>query len=104
MFVLIFFRNQTGSRVIHPDNVQRVFEARQRLGVDSETVSDRQQEQQHQQQQQDQHQHDEQNGNAQTPPIRRRYNFDPTCPVCLAELAYATETNCGHVFCGMFFA
>ncbi|XP_033636486.1 E3 ubiquitin-protein ligase RNF170-like [Asterias rubens] len=95
-------RNQTGSRVIHPDNVQRVFEARQRLGVDSETVSDRQQEQQQQQQQQGQHQHDEQlqNGNAQTPPIRRRYNLDPTCPVCLAELAYATETNCGHVFCG----
>ncbi|XP_022101702.1 E3 ubiquitin-protein ligase RNF170-like isoform X2 [Acanthaster planci] len=89
-------RNQVDS--IHPDNEQRVYEARQRLGVDRETVNgDSPQQQQQQPQQQEQ----QQNGPASAPPLpRHRYSTDPTCPVCLNEMAYATETNCGHVFCG----
>ncbi|XP_038075536.1 E3 ubiquitin-protein ligase RNF170-like isoform X2 [Patiria miniata] len=97
-FVIAYFnRNQATTEAIHPENEQRVYEARQRLGVDTETASvNRQQQQQQQQQPQDQ----QQNGSTQLPPARHRYSTDPTCPVCLSDLAYATETNCGHVFCG----
>lgn len=33
---------------------------------------------------------------------RRRTNEVQHCPVCLEELKFAVETNCGHLFCGKF--
>ena len=38
--------------------------------------------------------------NATVPP--RRFDSGNTCPVCLNEVQFAVETNCGHVFCGKF--
>lgn len=35
---------------------------------------------------------------ATAPP--RRYGSENQCPVCLNEIQYGVETNCGHVFCG----
>lgn len=34
-------------------------------------------------------------------PVRRRYNLENQCqcPVCLNDVQYEVETNCGHVFC-----
>jgi len=36
--------------------------------------------------------------NGAVPP--RRFDSGNTCPVCLNEVQFAVETNCGHVFCG----
>lgn len=33
----------------------------------------------------------------------RRIETDSQCPVCLSELHYPVETNCGHLFCGWYF-
>lgn len=30
---------------------------------------------------------------------RRRYGSQNQCPVCLNDIAYEVETNCGHIFC-----
>lgn len=30
---------------------------------------------------------------------RRRYNEENQCPVCLNDVQYCIETNCGHIFC-----
>ncbi|XP_072023250.1 E3 ubiquitin-protein ligase RNF170-like [Amphiura filiformis] len=84
-------RNQN-QRYIHPDNLQAVNRTREELGIPPPT------------------QHE--NGASETSASststsggeafrRRRYNTDPTCPICLVEKRFATETNCGHVFCGM---
>ena len=31
----------------------------------------------------------------------RRQN-ETNCPVCLEDLCYGVETNCGHIFCGKY--
>jgi len=33
---------------------------------------------------------------------RRHVRTDRTCPICLADARFGIETNCGHLFCGMF--
>lgn len=32
--------------------------------------------------------------------VARRIESDSQCPVCLGDLHYPVETNCGHLFCG----
>ena len=36
--------------------------------------------------------------------VSRRIETDSQCPVCLSELHYPVETNCGHLFCGQYFS
>ncbi len=36
------------------------------------------------------------------PENRQRQEGEITCPVCIANAQFAVETNCGHIFCGMF--
>lgn len=38
---------------------------------------------------------------AEIPP-RRRFNHESQCPVCLNNIQYEIETNCGHCFCGEY--
>ncbi len=91
VFNLIWHRNQN-QRNIHPDNFQAVNRAREELGIQRPPP--------------EQHENGASSTNRESGEgegqgfRRRRYNTDPTCPICLTEMTYATETNCGHVFCG----
>ena len=33
---------------------------------------------------------------------QRRHQRDLTCPICISDARFPVETNCGHIFCGMF--
>uniref|UniRef100_A0A914UJ22 E3 ubiquitin-protein ligase RNF170 n=1 Tax=Plectus sambesii TaxID=2011161 RepID=A0A914UJ22_9BILA len=36
---------------------------------------------------------------AAPPPRPRLYNHDRTCPICFGAAQFASQTNCGHLFC-----
>ena len=39
----------------------------------------------------------------QTTINRRHQNAHISCPICLCSAVLPIETNCGHLFCGIFF-
>ncbi|XP_033124526.1 E3 ubiquitin-protein ligase RNF170-like [Anneissia japonica] len=84
--LLMAFIVNRSNRTIHPDNQARVDTARQRLRVNQteEETEDVQE-----------------NGQGEaTERAPRQVNRDAQCPICLVEqMNFATETNCGHVFC-----
>ncbi|XP_071952782.1 E3 ubiquitin-protein ligase RNF170-like [Antedon mediterranea] len=78
--VLMAFLVNRSNRTIHPENEERVNTARQRLRVNQPENTD--------------------TGEDETTIPRREVNHDSQCPICLIDqIVFATETNCGHVFC-----
>ncbi|XP_070564321.1 E3 ubiquitin-protein ligase RNF170-like [Ptychodera flava] len=78
---IVMLRYQNRGNSIHPENQERVQNARRQLGL-NETVPETA--------------NDTSNGR---PRPARRYAVDTQCPVCLHDAQFPTETNCGHVFC-----
>lgn len=81
MFALTFLSFSTFTlnfrQDIHPDSEENVASVREQLS----TESDR----------------EPQNF---LPRASQRNDGHLTCPICLGQVAFGVETNCGHVFCG----
>ncbi|XP_077981589.1 E3 ubiquitin-protein ligase RNF170-like [Glandiceps talaboti] len=75
----VMWRTQSRNQQIHPENQERVRNARRQLGINENDTT-----------------HGATNG---IPRPQRRYTVDTSCPVCLQDAQFPTETNCGHVFC-----
>ncbi|XP_071117218.1 E3 ubiquitin-protein ligase RNF170-like [Haliotis cracherodii] len=75
MIVFVLKRQQNRNQTIHPESAANVESTRTRLRNEAGTTD-------------------------RPSRARRDNNGQLTCPICLADAAFAIETNCGHVFCG----
>ncbi len=71
-------RSRRGPQVIHPRSEASVEGIRGRLGERSRPDTD--------------------TGSGDN--MGRRVAAEINCPICIADAAFAVETNCGHIFCG----